>query len=64
MKTKNNREADSMDRKKAIEAHKEARKKLLVAGLIDSKVFLRPVKPPSKRLTKEQTAALLKDLER
>ena len=34
-----------MDRKLAIEAHKEARKKLLVAGLIGSKVFLRPVKP-------------------
>ena len=34
-----------MDRKKAIEAHKEARKKLLASGLIGSKVFLRPVKP-------------------
>ena len=51
-----------MDRKKAIEAHKQARKKLLVAGLIGSDIFLRPVKPPSKRLTKEETDAILKDL--
>ena len=43
-------------RAKAIIAHKEARKVLLAAGLIGSKVFLRPVKP--------QTAALLKELER
>jgi len=34
-----------MDRAKAILAHKEARKKLLVAGLIGSEIFLRPVKP-------------------
>ena len=53
-----------MDRKKAIEAHKEARKKLLVAGAIGSEIFLRPVKPPSKRLTKEQTDALLAELKR
>lgn len=32
-----------MDRAKAIIAHREARKKLLAAGLIDSSVFLRPV---------------------
>jgi len=34
-----------MDRKLAIEAHKEARKVLLVSGAITSEIFLRPVKP-------------------
>ncbi len=34
-----------MDRAKAIIAHKEARKKLLVAGLITWEIYLRPVKP-------------------
>jgi len=42
-----------MDRKLAIEAHKEARKVLLVAGLIGSKVFLRPVIPALDKMKSE-----------